>query len=56
MKKTLAAATVAALVGAAGAAGAADMYPGGLKEAPAVPPRSGLVFTSARTSAALGPI
>ncbi len=39
MKKTLAAATVAALVGAVGAASAADMYPGGLKEAPAfVPP------------------
>ena len=38
MKKALAAATVAALVGAAGAASAADIYPGGLKEAPYVPP------------------
>lgn len=40
MKKTLAAATVAALVGVAGAANAADLYHGGLKDgAPAyVPP------------------
>ena len=40
MKKTLAAATVAALVGVAGAANAADLYKGGsLKDAPAyVPP------------------
>ena len=40
MKKTLAAATVAALVGVAGAASAADLYKGGgsLKDAPILPP------------------
>ena len=40
MKKTLAAATVAALVGVAGAANAADLYQGGsMKDAPVyVPP------------------
>jgi outer membrane immunogenic protein len=39
MKKTLAAATVAALVGVAGAANAADLYKGGsLKDAPAYVP------------------
>ena len=37
MKKTLAAAAVA-LVGAAGAANAADMYAGGMKDAAFVPP------------------
>ena len=40
MKKTLAAATIAALVGVAGAANAADLYKGGsMKDAPVfVPP------------------
>lgn len=40
MKKTLAAVTVAALVGVTGAAGAADLYSGGLKDAPVAPPPS----------------